>query len=169
MISPEKSQQQYLWPVQVMQTVCITSTAFILNIHHVSYSKCNHQLVFLRGISPPWCCTAFQQEAKAARSPHDELHMFLESGIEQTTDVIQWWGMHIFILSKLLLAVKLMLSHSIKLIQNIQPWSALHVTTLPSKDQQPHWSMHSVVPESWTQHNEITYPQIGNGTAMLVA
>jgi len=35
---------------------------------------------------------SFQQEEKAAGSPRDELRMYLESGVEHTTDVIQWWG-----------------------------------------------------------------------------
>jgi hypothetical protein len=47
---------------------------------------------------------SFQQEEKAAGSPRDELRMYLESGVEHTTDVIQWWGVRILVnLSKLLL------------------------------------------------------------------
>ena len=61
---------------------------------------------------------SFQQEERALRSPRDELRMYLESGIEQTTDVIRWWGVGILILSNL---SSLMTICSINPIQNIQP------------------------------------------------
>lgn len=35
---------------------------------------------------------SFQQEEKAAGSPHDELKLYLKSGVESTDDVIAWWG-----------------------------------------------------------------------------
>lgn len=47
---------------------------------------------------------SFQQEEKAAGSPRDELKMYLESGVEQTTNVIQWWGVCISTLLPFLLA-----------------------------------------------------------------
>ena len=37
---------------------------------------------------------SFQNNEKAAGNPRDELQMYLDSGIEQTDDVIQWWGVH---------------------------------------------------------------------------
>jgi hypothetical protein len=47
---------------------------------------------------------SFQQEEKAAGRPRDELKMYLESGIEHTTNVIQWWGVRALTLSRLLSA-----------------------------------------------------------------
>jgi hypothetical protein len=38
---------------------------------------------------------SFQQEQKAARSPRDELKLYLESGVELTEDVITWWGVRL--------------------------------------------------------------------------
>jgi hypothetical protein len=35
---------------------------------------------------------SFQQEQKAARSPCDELKLYLKSGVESMEDVITWWG-----------------------------------------------------------------------------
>jgi len=35
---------------------------------------------------------SFQQEEQAARSPHSELKLYLESGVESAGDVIAWWG-----------------------------------------------------------------------------
>jgi hypothetical protein len=35
---------------------------------------------------------ALQQQDNAAGGPHDELHQYLQAGVESTTDVIGWWG-----------------------------------------------------------------------------
>ena len=43
---------------------------------------------------------SLQQEEKATGSPCDELKMYLESGIEQTLDVIGYWGVGRFVASR---------------------------------------------------------------------
>ena len=35
---------------------------------------------------------SFQQEDTVRRSPRDELHQYLQSDLETTTDVLGWWG-----------------------------------------------------------------------------
>jgi hypothetical protein len=35
---------------------------------------------------------SFQQEDTVAGSPRDELHQYLQSDIETTTDILGWWG-----------------------------------------------------------------------------
>jgi len=45
---------------------------------------------------------SFREEEKAANEPHDELTMYLDSGIEPTTDVIEWWGVSFVLLARLI-------------------------------------------------------------------
>jgi hypothetical protein len=40
---------------------------------------------------------SFQQEEHAAGSPHNELKLYLESGVESTEDIIAWWGVHFYL------------------------------------------------------------------------
>ena len=35
---------------------------------------------------------SFQKEEKEAGNPRDELKLYLESGVEHTTNVVKWWG-----------------------------------------------------------------------------
>lgn len=38
---------------------------------------------------------SLRQEEKAIGNPRDELRMYLESGVEETSDVVEYWGVSV--------------------------------------------------------------------------
>lgn len=96
---------------------------------------------------------SFQQEDTVSRNPCDELHQYLQSDLETTTDILRWWG------GKSIFVWCGHITNGTSPLPDIQPWSGLHGTILPYKAQQPHLSVLSamgvsrVAPEGvgWSQ------------------
>ena len=115
---------------------------------------------------------AFQQQEKVG--PHNELQQYLNSGVEETTNILSWWGVSLIDISK-----HLYVSNWSRATLDTRPWSGLHRTTLQSKGQQPIRSVHSAVGGSPGAHEEtgcnlmslkdFSYLRvpIGTGTSLL--